>query len=158
MTSRVHRDTGHDHKLLRRYGASVEHSIRDRVLGLTAPVVLVALALISIHRFHDVQQSSWQGFGFGMFATYDNYSSRYVRIDIEVDATVTRVDASDRFRSLVERSRVAPGGDDPRELALRVRQVTDADRVTVEIWGIEVAPTVGGLAISVVPLRQVAVP
>lgn len=126
------------------------------MLVAVVPVVLVAVAALSIFRFHEYRQSSWQGVGFGMFATYDNRISRFTRVDVEVDGDVTRVDPRSAFPDLVDRGEVTPSGGAPRELAEAVRERLDADRVVVEIWRIDVEGA-GGAAfrLSIEPIRRV---
>lgn len=128
------------------------------MLVLVVPLLLVGVALLAVVRYHDQRQSSWQGVGFGMFATYDNRVSRFTRVDITVDGTTTRVDARTGFDELVDRSEVVPLGPAPTELARRVLERTQADSVVVEIWGIAVDPSDAGLGITIEPIRRVEVP
>ena len=50
----------------------------DRARSLALPILLVAVASLGVYRSVTLEQSSWQGASFGMFATYDNVSSRAV--------------------------------------------------------------------------------
>jgi len=42
------------------------------------PCALVVVALVQQHRARTLDQSSWIGCGFGMFATLDNHVSRFI--------------------------------------------------------------------------------
>lgn len=121
------------------------------MLAAVAPMLLIAVAITSITRFHLDGQSSWQGAGFGMFATYDNGVSRFLRVEVDGE----RRDASGVFEDLVERSEVTPLGPAPEQLAEAVRERTDAESVVVEVWGISIDADSGVLRLSIVPIRRV---
>lgn len=56
---------------------------RDRALTWFVPVLVVVVAAIQIGRAHTIDQSSWSGAGFGMFATYDSEQHRFVLLEVE---------------------------------------------------------------------------
>ncbi|HSR69624.1 MAG TPA: hypothetical protein VLU25_16960 [Acidobacteriota bacterium] len=47
--------------------------------SLLVPFLLILVALLQIYRAHALQQSPWRGGGFGMFASIDAPSNRFVR-------------------------------------------------------------------------------
>ena len=62
---------------------------------LGVPVLLIAVAFLQIGRAAVLDQSSYAGFGFGMFATYENELSRWTEIhatDTEGDVLRIEVD------------------------------------------------------------------
>ncbi len=59
--------------------------LRERVALVAVPALLILVALLQIGRANLYDQSSYAGFGFGMFATYENELSRWT----EVTATDT---------------------------------------------------------------------
>lgn len=62
-----------------------KRSRREVLASWTVPLVLLAVAGLQVGRAAILDQSSYAGFGFGMFATYENELSRW----IEVTATTT---------------------------------------------------------------------
>lgn len=50
---------------------------RSLWLAAVAPAILLSVAGLQIYRVHTIDQSTWSGFGFGMFATYDGESARW---------------------------------------------------------------------------------
>ena len=62
---------------------------------MAVPVLLTGVAFLQIGRAAVLDQSSYAGFGFGMFATYENELSRWTEIH------VTDADG-DRFRIKVD--------------------------------------------------------
>lgn len=63
---------------------------RDQVLAWAVPAVLVAVALLQLGRAHLLDQSSWSGAGFGMFATYESEATRFVLLEVEAEDGSTR--------------------------------------------------------------------
>ncbi|HUW01465.1 MAG TPA: hypothetical protein VMW08_03840 [Acidimicrobiales bacterium] len=125
---------------------------RDLVLVLVAPALLVVVAATSIWRFHDLEQSSWQGVGFGMFATYDNVSTRSVRVEIDGERFDPPADASD----LVDRALTTPFGPALGELHDDiVRRVPESESIEVSIWRIHVMPGDGELVVTATPIRSI---
>lgn len=95
------------------------------MLAWLLPAVLVVVAAVAVVRHHTVDQSPWQGVGFGMFSSSEYLPSRTAR--------VTR-------------------------LAEEIRARTGADAVRLEVLGHDVEDTVGGLRITLVPVRTVQAP
>ncbi len=131
---------------------------RDRALAWAAPLLLVAVAALAIARYHVVHQSSWQGFGFGMFATHEYEMSRTVRITALVDGVETTVDVPADLRRLESKVLVAPGDPEATALADALRADLGADRIVLEVWGHDVDEEGDALRIGFRMLRRVAVP
>lgn len=53
---------------------------RERLAAWAVPVLLLAVAGLQIGRAAVLDQSSYAGFGFGMFATYENELSRWTEV------------------------------------------------------------------------------
>ena len=54
--------------------------LRERAALVAVPALLVLVALLQIGRANLYDQSSYAGFGFGMFATYENELSRWTEV------------------------------------------------------------------------------
>lgn len=100
------------------------------------PLLLVAVALVGIYRSAGLQQSSWQGASFGMFATYDNDSSRSVIVTVTEAGRRRRVRLPEDLRDDATRLRVVPTDAAARALAAAVldASVDDATGARVEVW------------------------
>jgi hypothetical protein len=59
--------------------------IRDAAAWIVAPALLVAVAAVQWWRVSQHDQSTWSGVGFGMFATFENDTNRFVSVTVEVD-------------------------------------------------------------------------
>lgn len=89
---------------------------RERVAITAIPVLLIAVALLQIGRAAILDQSSYAGFGFGMFATYENELSRWTELsavddegrpipvvaDPDLDLAVQEVPTSTNIEALAE--------------------------------------------------------
>lgn len=113
-------------------------SRRDRLLVLAAPLILVLIAGLAVVRYHRVDQSSWQGIGFGMFSTYEYPPARTIRVTTVANGTPERVPVPDELARLGTRVLVAPGDPETERLAGEMLERTDADRIVVEVWGHDV--------------------
>lgn len=122
------------------------------------PVVLLLVAAVAIVRHHTVDQSPWQGVGFGMFSGYDYLPSRTARVWATIDGEQELVDVPAHLRDDLDRVLVAPGDPEAEDLADEIRSRLAADSVRLEILGHDVEDTPGGLRITLVPLRAVEVP
>jgi hypothetical protein len=120
--------------------APLPQSWRDRVLVLVVPALLVVVATIQITRVVRLDQSSWSGAGYGMFATYEYEDTRTLRV-------VARAGGVDRAIALPTdlsragfEARVVPTERRLHALAERVLdRAPDAESVTVQVWGIDVS-------------------
>lgn len=130
----------------------------DRALAWIAPALLLAIAAVAVVRHHTVDQSPWQGVGFGMFSSYDYLPSRTARITVTTDGDVGAVALPHDLRDELDRVLVAPGDGHAVSLAEEIRARTGADAVRLEILGHDVDDTEGGLRITLVPVRTVEVP
>ena len=112
-----------------------------KLLGVrryVAPALLVLVAVLQVVRAHTHDQSSWSGGGFGMFATYENEDSRFVRtwaITAGGEEAVGLPAGLDREALEV---RVVPTSARLRALAREVaeRLGDEVMAVRVEVWGI----------------------
>lgn len=123
-----------------------------------APALLLVIAAVAIVRHHTVDQSPWQGVGFGMFSSYDYLPSRTARLTATVDGETTAIALPDDLRDELERVLVAPGDGHAEALAEEVRARTGADAVRLEILGHDVEDTSDGLRVTLAPVRTVEVP
>ena len=90
--------------------------LRERVALFAVPVLLVLVALLQIGRAKLLDQSSYAGFGFGMFATYENELSRWTEVTVtdsdhnefsvapaaDLDLEAQEVPTSDNVEALAE--------------------------------------------------------
>jgi hypothetical protein len=58
---------------------------QDTASWVVAPALLVAVGLVQWWRVDRFDQSSWSGVGFGMFATFENDTNRFVAVTVEID-------------------------------------------------------------------------
>ena len=133
-------------------------SRRDLTIAWIAPVVLLAIAAVAVVRHHTVQQSPWQGVGFGMFSSYDYLPSRTARITATIDGERSSIPLPDDLRDELERVLVAPGDSQAEALAEEILARTGADAVRLEILGHDVDDMPDGLRITLVPVRTVRKP
>lgn len=115
-------------------------SVRDSGLlrSLAVPALLVVVALLQIVRVDRLDQSSWSGVGFGMFATVDNETSRTVR-GYQRDGDVLRpVPLPPELDREAFELRVVPSDERARTLARSWAAHADgsADAFVVEVWGL----------------------
>jgi hypothetical protein len=114
----------------------------DRLRVLALPVLLVTIATFSTHRAVSLDQSSWQGASFGMFATYENDVSRSVRVWADGPNGRFRVRLPDGLQDDATRLRVTPTEGAARSLAAAVlagAPTAAARAVEVEVWRIHVS-------------------
>jgi hypothetical protein len=127
----------------------------DRLRALALPTLLMIVAALGVHRAATLHQSSWQGVSFGMFATYDNTTSRIVRVTVESDDGPQRVDLPPDLRDDATRLRVVPTEGMARALARAVLTRVGATRgheVRVEVWRLVLRDGDGGLRLRLEPL------
>lgn len=134
--------------------------LRDRLLALAIPTLLVVLATAGIVRYHELDQSSWRGGSFGMFATYEHDRARTVVITAVHGTERRTVTIPEDLKDLRDRAVVVPHGSAAAELAHRLLDHTGADRVVLEVRGhdVEDASDRDGLDVRVKVLNQVVVP
>lgn len=132
-------------------------SRRDRALALLIPLLMTLVAGVAIYRYHQVDQSSWQGVGFGMFATYEYTPARAVRLEVVTAGVVSRPPVPPGLEDEVERVLTAPGDDHTRALAQVVLERLDADEVELEVWGHDVSGGSPRMQIGFKLLARVAV-
>jgi hypothetical protein len=113
------------------------------------PALLVVVATFGVARSVGLDQSSWQGASFGMFATYDNRTSRHVRVTVDSagqDEPV-RVQLPAELEDDAERLRVLPSAAAARRLAAEtLERVPEGkgERVVVEVRRLKIELRGGG--------------
>ena len=109
----------------------------DRWRSVAPAALLAAIAVLGVARSVTMDQSSWQGASFGMFATYDNSTSRVVHATIHGRDGQARVQLPEDLADDAERLRVVPTDGAARRLAEDVLARVPAakgQRVVVEVW------------------------
>ncbi len=112
----------------------------DRARALAPAALLAAIAALGVrnHVAHD--QSSWEGASFGMFATYDNHTSRLVAATVDGPDGAVRVALPEDLEDDALRLRVAPSQGAIDALAEAIAQrAPGATSVRVELWRIALA-------------------
>lgn len=133
-------------------------SARDRVLALLLPTLLVLVAALASVRHHTVDQSPWQGVGFGMFSGYDYLPSRTARVTATIVGERMTITIPSDLRDELERVLVAPGDPHAVDLAQELRARAGADSLRLVILRHHVEDTAAGLRISLEPVRTVEIP
>lgn len=127
---------------------------RDVALSLVAPLLLIAIAGLQVVRVQTMDQSSWSGAGFGMFATIDNETYRLVR-GYTVDADGERaVGLPGELREEAFELRVVPSASRAAALGQRWREKSgvEGDEFVVEVWRVSFDPE--GPSLSAQPLLR----
>ncbi len=118
---------------------SLPASGRDRAKALAAPLLLATVALVGVVRSATLDQSSWQGASFGMFATYDNDVSRTVVVTASLPDDPARVALPSHLHDDARQLQVVPTDARARRLAqatLRDATQDRATRVHVAVLGV----------------------
>ena len=121
------------------------------------PALLVLVATVGVGRSAALDQSSWHGVSFGMFATYDNVSSRTVRIILEGPDGPVRAHVPSALDQEAARLKVVPTDAGARRLASATfRRVPRgmARRVVVEVWRIHLDDEHGQLRLTAARLAR----
>jgi hypothetical protein len=136
-------------------GAGTRRNRRDLALVAVVPVVLAVVAVVQIVRVDTLEQSSWHGSGFGMFATFENASHRLVRV---TTADGERLRAADP--DLVQRARVVPDDRALRDVgrsAAREAELPTGTELRIEVWGIDLDDSDGRLVLTPTLVHATAV-
>jgi hypothetical protein len=117
-------------------------SRRDLVLALAAPTLLVLVALVQVQRVAQLDQSSWSGAGFGMFATIDGDNYRSVRGYVRTPEGLERVPLPRELTRQGFEVRVVPTDRRARALARAWQSELgpDAPPLVVEVWRLRFDP------------------
>jgi hypothetical protein len=115
---------------------------QEMATWLAAPVLLVAVGLVQWWRVDRLDQSTWSGVGFGMFATFENDTNRFVAVTVEVDGERRRAAVPDDLRSDADELLIVPSAGATRAMADDLA----ARRWTVRADDIAVADPEGALA------------
>jgi hypothetical protein len=103
------------------------------------PLLLAAVATLQLIRAHTLDQSSWSGGGFGMFATYENEDSRFLRVWVLTDDGEEQGSLPSGVAHEAFEARVVPTGERLDALA-RLLDTKVGGReslgVRVEVWGV----------------------
>jgi hypothetical protein len=117
-----------------RWAAALPSRRGDRLRALAPAVLLVAIGALGVYRSVTLDQSSWQGASFGMFATYDNRASRTLEVTIERADGTERIVLPAHLQDNGTRLVVVPTDDGARRLAEAVLAATpDAVRAEVVV-------------------------
>ena len=111
----------------------------DRWRVWPSPALLVVVACAQIALAHTAELSPWKGGGFGMFATIDGTSTRFVRLYVRAPDRSEEIAMQPSFERAASRARLFPSRPMLERLADAVaarearyeRPVTD---VTVQVW------------------------
>lgn len=140
------------------WAAPLPRGVGDRVRALALPALLVAIATLGVVRHIAVEQSSWQGATFGMFATYDNRTSRTIVITLTEPEGERRVAVPPELRDDARRLGVVPTEAGARALARRVLALADdATAVSIEVWRLDLDDDEAGLRIGTDVITSVRV-
>ncbi len=113
----------------------------DRWRSVAPAALLVVIAAVGVARSITLDQSSWQGASFGMFATYESSRSRVVHVRVHGAGGEVVVQLPGDLRDDGERLEVVPTDGAARRLATAVlHRLSRAggQRVVVEVWGLRV--------------------
>jgi hypothetical protein len=58
---------------------------QDTASWVVAPALLVTVGVVQWWRVDRYDQSTWSGSGFGMFATFENDTNRFLAVTVELD-------------------------------------------------------------------------
>lgn len=105
--------------------------------AVIVPIVMILVAVVQVMRVLAFNQSSWQGAGFGMFATYDFDGTRGVVAAAVVEGEAVQLPLDDVTPDLYRRARVVPTDDVLREMVAALRPVAPAGftAIVVEVRG-----------------------
>ena len=123
----------------------------DLLRAFALPALLVIIAGIGVFRSVTLDQSSWQGVSFGMFARYDNSTSRVVHVTVDRPEGRARVGLPRELGDDADRLLVVPTDDAARRLASAVLdrvQSSGARSVVVEVWRLHLRPEGGHLRVT----------
>ena len=111
------------------WAAPIPRAAADRLRALAVPVLLLLVAALGAHRSATLQQSSWKGASFGMFATYDG-PSRSVRVTASGPEGPYRVSLPDSLRDDANRLRIVPTQGAAEAMARAVLDLGASEGVT----------------------------
>ena len=146
--------------------------MRERATWLVAPVLLVVVASVQWWRVAQLDQTTWRGVGFGMFASFDDEANRRVRVEVELDGRRLPAGVPAERRRAADRLRTVPSTAATRRLAESLAQepwrVVDgvarvgpggsvADSVTIIVQGVEVVGGSGHPKARLVTVRRATV-
>jgi hypothetical protein len=115
------------------WAAPVPREPSDRARALAPAVLLVVVALLGVRNHIVRDQSSWQGASFGMFATYDNRTSRTVIVEVDSGEGPERIDVPPDLEDDAERLKVVPTEGGAGAMAAAVLERIDDDHATVTV-------------------------
>lgn len=109
---------------------------RTPAILLLVPALILAVAAVHALRVATLDQSSWKGGGFGMFATYDHESTRAVVVLVEHGDGLAHAVLQSGDRDTLARLRALPRDAGAADLArIVLARDLDATRVVVEVRG-----------------------
>jgi hypothetical protein len=116
--------------------ASSGRRLRTQPVLLLVPALILAVAAVHAVRVMTLDQSSWKGGGFGMFATYDHEVTRAVVILVDRGDGFEVADPGPDDGDTQARLRALPRERDVTAYAHTVlSRLPDARRVVIEVRG-----------------------
>jgi hypothetical protein len=131
-------------------------SWRDRLLVGIAPALLVAVSVVHQVRVRSLEQSSWHGAGFGMFATFDAAHTRVVLAWDDRSGERLAVGGIDATTA----ARIVPSQANARAVALAVADrsaLAEGGLVRVEVRGVDVDARTDEVVVTTRTLVEVVV-
>jgi len=86
-------------------------TLRQLVIWFLAPALLVGVAGLHAYFAAAMNQTPWEGGGFGMFSTVDKRQARFVRCSLMLPRDTARIQLPDHLHTYVQRLRARPTSD-----------------------------------------------
>lgn len=97
---------------------------RQLVVWFLAPALLVGVAGVHAYFATAMNQTPWEGGGFGMFSTVDKRQARFVRCSLILPGDTARIQLPGHLRTYVQRLRARPTSDRVESLAQYLANAT----------------------------------
>ena len=81
---------------------------RQLLIWFLAPALLVGVAGVHAYFATAMNQTPWEGGGFGMFSTVDKRQARFVRCSLVLPGDTARIQLPDHLHTYVQRLRARP--------------------------------------------------
>jgi hypothetical protein len=97
---------------------------RQLVVWFLAPALLVGVAGVHAYFVTAMNQTPWEGGGFGMFSTVDKRQARFVRCSLILPRDTARIQLPDHLNTYVQRLRARPTSSRVESLAQYLADAT----------------------------------
>jgi len=97
---------------------------RQLVIWFLAPALLVGVAGAHAYFATAMNQTPWEGGGFGMFSTVDKRQARFVRCSLILPGDTARIQLPDHLNTYVQRLRARPTSHRVESLAQYLADAT----------------------------------